>query len=68
MQLFLACGKIEKYDYDATDRIIIHDVRLVQADDCDDAKVKYYKYWNGKSKDYEVTYYVADIEMIETLI
>ena len=68
MQMFLAQGVIEKFEYGETNHITILDIRLVQADDCDAALVKYYKFWNNKSRDYEVTYHVARIEMIETLV
>jgi len=71
MQLFLARGVVEKYVYDhitnGEGRESIDDVRLVYAIDVDDAKVKYYRFWNGKSVDYDVTYYVAKIEIVETL-
>jgi hypothetical protein len=45
----------------------IHDVRLVLAHDEADAERKYMRYWDLKCENYSDSYYVSNIQVLETI-
>lgn len=49
------------------DNQIIDDVRLVIADNADEAKDKYEKWWHDKSEDYSVYYTAYGSSVTETI-
>ena len=43
------------------------DLRLVRADSAEEAEIKYQNYWLSRSRDYDVSYGVTDLEVLETV-
>lgn len=45
----------------------VEDIRIVMANDEDDAKLKYEEYWNDKTSDYSI-YYRVSCTVMETIL
>jgi hypothetical protein len=61
MELFLVTGEVEKSNYlgDSSKSII---TRLVEAFDNEDAELKFKNHYENKTKEYDVYYYVWNVE------
>lgn len=55
---------MSEYDYDTK----IEEIRIVMANDIDEAIEKYKKYWASKSVEYSESFFITMIHVEETLV
>lgn len=65
-KIFLVRCNVVRKPYMGDDRII-DDMRLVIADNADEAKDKYEKWWHDKTVEYSVYYTAFGANVIETI-
>lgn len=66
--LFLVKGEIRIRHYMHDEDIIEHALNLVEAFDKYDAMAKFEKYYTDQTVDYDVSYYVRQVDVADTII
>lgn len=67
MKMFLVRGKIEERRYMEDRPRFSEEFRIVMAENEDEARDKYYDYWEGKGSEYCVSYYAQTLGVTEAL-
>lgn len=65
---YVAQGVIKKKYYMDDDELTSNDIRIVMAENVDQAREKYYEFWEKQTDPYSVYYRVGSVRIEETLL
>jgi hypothetical protein len=65
---YIAKGSIKVTYYMQDGELTRDDLRIVLANNLEEAKLKYYKYWESQTSEYSVYYRVGMLKIEETLL
>ncbi len=68
MKMFLVKSSIKIAYYMSDHDAFVDDIRIVMAENLDEAGEKYEKYWEDKSEDYGTSFSVYSMKITETIM